>query len=149
MPQFDVDTFIPQLFWMGVLFALFYMVSKKAILPHMQKIFSDRQKKIEDLLKEAEQLAVENEALKNELFENRRAFHEKAEAEVDVMRKEQFQYYQEQQEGFLRDLSELLHHQEADIKSHEEKLLGAMSAEQKPLIDKAHAVLAETWEGRA
>lgn len=148
MPQFDVDTFIPQLFWMGVFFALFYMVSKKVILPRMQKIFTDRQQKIEGLLKEAEQIALENEALKKELTEKRDAFHDKAEAEVDAVRKEQSQYYQEQQEGFLRELSELLHHQEADIKSHEEKLLRAMSTEQKPLIDKAHAVLAETWERR-
>jgi F0F1-type ATP synthase membrane subunit b/b' len=149
MPQFDSDTFIPQLFWLGILFAVFYWTAQKVLVPRMQKILHVRQKKIDSILKDAEQTAKESEALRQQLDEKRDAVHLKIDQKLEKVRREQLKIYQKYQAQLAQELTEFLQHQEADIKSHESKLLGAMLAEKRPLVEKARKIFEKEWGGQA
>ena len=46
MPQLDPATFVPQLFWLAVIFTLFYLVLSRLALPRIEKVLKDRTAKI-------------------------------------------------------------------------------------------------------
>ena len=145
MPQFDVTTFIPQLFWLGVLFTVFYSVARSVLIPRMQNILTSRQEKIASILEEAKTLALESDALKKTLQEKRAALQEKEDAELEKARKSLSEEYQKKHNEFTHELVEFLTHQENDIASHEAKLLGALVVSQKELTAHAHDKLAKKW----
>ncbi len=63
MPQLDVATFPSLLFWLAVSFLLLYVGLKVFILPHLTRIFDERQETIETFLEKAEELQKEAETL--------------------------------------------------------------------------------------
>ena len=62
MPQLDPTTFVPQLFWLAVTFALLYLAMWKLIIPKIGEILQDRQIRIDNDLEKAEHLKLESEA---------------------------------------------------------------------------------------
>ena len=54
MPQLDVSTYIPQLFWLVVTFSFFIYVCTKYFIPVIGKIVNDRTKSIAKKTEEAE-----------------------------------------------------------------------------------------------
>lgn len=54
MPQLDVSTFLPQIFWLVTSFILLYIFLDKVCLPKFAKVFHDRDHKISRLLGKAE-----------------------------------------------------------------------------------------------
>jgi F-type H+-transporting ATPase subunit b len=54
MPQLDVSTFLPQIFWLVASFILLYIFLDKVCLPKLAKVFQDRDHKISRLLSKAE-----------------------------------------------------------------------------------------------
>lgn len=60
MPQFDPNTFLPQLFWLVVTFALLYVIVARALLPRIASVLEARQERIDDDLDRA--AAVKDEA---------------------------------------------------------------------------------------
>ena len=68
MPQFDPTTFLPQLFWLAVTFAVLFFVISRHALPRLSSIMEARQQRIntdldkaESIKKEAEQVLAEYE----------------------------------------------------------------------------------------
>lgn len=59
MPQFDLSTAPSQIFWLVVIFALFYLVLWRVVLPRMAVVMETRQRKIDDDLARAERLKNE------------------------------------------------------------------------------------------
>ena len=53
MPQLDISTFLPQLFWLFISFGLLYFLLSKVCLPGLTKIFDERDAKIAENLKAA------------------------------------------------------------------------------------------------
>ena len=53
MPQLDVSTFLPQIFWLVVTFAALYLIMWKVAVPGVANVLEARQKRIGDNLDKA------------------------------------------------------------------------------------------------
>ncbi len=62
MPQFDPTFFVPQLFWLAVLFAALYYVMARMALPRVGEVLEERQRRIDESLDKAAQYKAEAEA---------------------------------------------------------------------------------------
>jgi F-type H+-transporting ATPase subunit b len=60
MPQLDVSTFLPQIFWLTVTFTALFLIMWKIAVPGIANVLEARQKRIEDNLDKATQ--AKNEA---------------------------------------------------------------------------------------
>ena len=63
MPQLDVTTFMPQLFWLVVTFCILLLLMAKIGLPRVSGVIEARRKRIDDDLARATQLKAEAEAV--------------------------------------------------------------------------------------
>jgi hypothetical protein len=59
MPQFDSVTFLPQIFWLTLVFFAFYMVVIRYYLPGLTRIVKIRKKRLEAAQKTGDEFAVE------------------------------------------------------------------------------------------
>jgi F0F1-type ATP synthase membrane subunit b/b' len=64
MPQLDASLYIPQLFWLGVVFCLLYAGMRFLIEPRMERLLKRRRRKLQEKLKEIEQFKIETEELR-------------------------------------------------------------------------------------
>ena len=55
MPQFDVSSFGPQLFWLFLVFVIFYFIVSKIIAPAAESILTSRNRFIQDNVESAEE----------------------------------------------------------------------------------------------
>ena len=62
MPQLDAATFLPQLFWLVVTFAILYLLMWRVVLPRIADLLQERQERMDDDLQKAE--ALKNEGAK-------------------------------------------------------------------------------------
>jgi F-type H+-transporting ATPase subunit b len=60
-PPLDPSTFAPQLFWLALTFALFYVLLKRMALPRVGQVIEERRERIERDIAKAESLKVETE----------------------------------------------------------------------------------------
>jgi F-type H+-transporting ATPase subunit b len=58
-PPLDVSTFVPQLVWLALTFALLYVVLKRAVLPRVGEVIEERSDRIKRDLAQAETLKAE------------------------------------------------------------------------------------------
>ncbi|MDC0074480.1 F0F1 ATP synthase subunit B' [Alphaproteobacteria bacterium] len=66
MPQLDITTFIPQLFWLIITFVTLYLIMSMVILPKIADVLEQRQDRIASDIQEAERLKLDAEiALKD------------------------------------------------------------------------------------
>lgn len=63
MPQLDVATFAPQLFWLAITFIILYVVMAKLGLPRVGAILAARKSRIDGDLEKATQMKNEAEAV--------------------------------------------------------------------------------------
>ena len=84
MPQLDVETFPPQLFWLAVTFIVLYVLMTKIGLPRMTAAIEARRQRREEDLARAAQLKAEAEAA-NAAFQRTMA---EARAEAQAVLKE-------------------------------------------------------------
>lgn len=62
MPQLEVSTFVPQLFWLAITFGVLFLLMWKVGLPRVGGLIDARRKRIDDDLAAAAQLKDEAEA---------------------------------------------------------------------------------------
>ena len=63
MPQLEVSTFVPQLFWLAVTFVLLLLLMAKIGLPRVGGLIEARRRRIDEDLERAAQLKTEAEAV--------------------------------------------------------------------------------------
>ena len=63
LPQLDSRTFTPQIVWLVITFVILYVAMAKLALPRIGEVLAERQAKIDSLLKRAESLKAEAEAV--------------------------------------------------------------------------------------
>lgn len=63
MPQLDVTTFSPQLFWLAISFILLYVLMARLVLPRVAKVLGQREERIGGNLERAEKLKAEADAV--------------------------------------------------------------------------------------
>ena len=107
MPQLDAATFLPQLFWLVVTFAILYLLMWRVVLPRIADLLQERQERMDDDLQKAE--ALKNEAAKV------LAAYEKAMAEG-----------REQAQATIR---EAMDRASASAADHQAKLAGQLAAD--------------------
>lgn len=56
MPQFDISTYIPQIFWLIVTFFAFWFVMDRFIVPKIQETLEQRRRKLDDIILKAEKI---------------------------------------------------------------------------------------------
>jgi F-type H+-transporting ATPase subunit b len=61
-PPFQADTFASQLLWLGITFAILYLLASKVMLPRVGGIIEARRQRIEGDLAEAQRLKAESDA---------------------------------------------------------------------------------------
>ncbi len=87
MPQLDFTTYVPQLFWLAIIFAVLYVVMARRALPRITEVLEERQNRIDGDLEQAERYREESEGLEasyEKLIADARAkalYHLKAERE--------------------------------------------------------------------
>ncbi len=89
MPQFEqVEVFTPLLFWSLVSFAIFLFLLWKFAFPPILKALEERTARIRADLKNAEDLKVEAERLKQEFEQQLKTAHDKANTIVQLAQEE-------------------------------------------------------------
>lgn len=83
MPQFDPNFFMPQLFWLAVLFVALYVVMARHALPRVGEVLEERQRRIDENLDKAAQFKAEAEAA---IAAYEKALAESRAQALDVMR---------------------------------------------------------------
>src|SRR5215831_10669673 len=63
MPQLEVSTFVPQLFWLAITFVILYWLMKAIGLPRVGSAIEARRRRVDDDLARAAQLKTEAEAV--------------------------------------------------------------------------------------
>lgn len=61
MPQFDFDTFGPQIVWLVITFVALYFIMARLALPRIANVIEERRDRIADDLDQAEQLKLKTE----------------------------------------------------------------------------------------
>ncbi|HWT96066.1 MAG TPA: hypothetical protein VN229_00565 [Terriglobales bacterium] len=63
MPQLDVTTFSPQLFWLAISFIVLLVLMSRLVLPRVGKVLAQREERIGGNLERAEKLKAEADAV--------------------------------------------------------------------------------------
>jgi F-type H+-transporting ATPase subunit b len=63
MPQLDVSTFSPQLFWLAISFVVLLLLMWRLTLPRVSKVLEQREERIGGNLEKAEKLKAEADAV--------------------------------------------------------------------------------------
>lgn len=63
MPQLDVTTFSPQLFWLAISFIVLLLLMSRLVLPRVGKVLEQREERIGGNLERAEKLKAEADAV--------------------------------------------------------------------------------------
>jgi F-type H+-transporting ATPase subunit b len=63
MPQLEISTFVPQLFWLAVTFGLLFLLMAKIGLPRVGGLIEARRRRVDEDLGRAAQLKSEAEAI--------------------------------------------------------------------------------------
>ncbi|MDH3240488.1 MAG: hypothetical protein OEO83_07465 [Alphaproteobacteria bacterium] len=81
MPQLDVASYLPQVVWLAITFAVLYLLMAKLALPRISDVLEERSERRQDNLAKAEELQAEAEtaaqAYEKVLADARGAAHER------------------------------------------------------------------------
>ena len=92
MPQLDVNTFVPQLVWLVIVFGYLYVLMSRVALPRVATVLEERRDRIADDLDQAGQFKRQTdeaiEAYEKALAEARSKAHEIAKATRDTLHEE-------------------------------------------------------------
>ncbi|MFY9589251.1 ATP F0F1 synthase subunit B' [Rickettsia endosymbiont of Halotydeus destructor] len=84
MPQFDINNYYSQIFWLIVTFGMLYIATYKFIVPIAEKILSNRQVNIQANVEQADKLTLEVEKLTKHYNEELT----KISSEIEIHKKE-------------------------------------------------------------
>ena len=82
MPQLDISTYTSQFFWLIVSFSTMFFIMSKFIVPKINEIMNQRQRKIDDYLSAAHEFKMQAEAVIDKYEEALEKANEKAEASM-------------------------------------------------------------------
>ncbi|ADE29531.1 F0F1 ATP synthase subunit B family protein [Rickettsia prowazekii] len=115
MPQFDIDTYYSQIFWLIVTFGLLYILVYKFIAPNAEEIFNNRQKNIQDNITQAAALTEEIEKL-NKYYSD---IVNKTNTEIDNLKKEKIESIESEflikKKNLVQDLTKSINQNIEDI----------------------------------
>jgi len=121
MPQLDVTTFAPQLVWLVITFAAMFIIMWKVAVPKISDALEQRQLRLEDNLRKAEDLKREAEATL--------AAYEKALADARAEAHNEIQKIQESlQEAAAKEEAEITAKLDAKLAESEKQIAADVEA---------------------
>lgn len=136
MPQLDVTTFAPQLVWLVITFAAMFLIMWKVAVPKISDALEQRQLRLEDNLKKAEDLKREAEATL--------AAYEKALADARAEAHNEIQKIQQGlQEAAAKEEAELTAKLDAKLAESEKQIAADVEAAMANVRDVAADLAAE------
>jgi F-type H+-transporting ATPase subunit b len=87
MPQLDFTTYMPQIFWVILVFLCFWLVMDRFLLPKITERIEERKSKYNDLISKAE--AINNKALASLQKYEKKLAAAKEKASVQISKNEQ------------------------------------------------------------
>ena len=104
MPQFDTATFLPQLVWLAVIFAVLYFAVVRPTLPKVGRVIDERESRVAGDLDAAETAKRHADAIRAQYDDGMAAARESAQTEVAAAKASAAQAVETQ----LRDLGRVL-----------------------------------------
>ena len=101
MPQLDVSSFLSQIFWLVIFFAILFIVAKNVIVPNMERILSNRANHINSMLEQAKQFTAEAAQVDREVI----AELEAKKMQLKLLENEQIAAHRNETEKLLEELS--------------------------------------------
>jgi len=136
MPQLDVTTFAPQLVWLVITFAAMFIIMWKVAVPKISDALEQRQLRLEDNLRKAEDLKREAEATL--------AAYEKALADARAEAHNEIQKIQESlQEAAAKEEAEITAKLDAKLAESEKQIAADVEAAMANVRDVAADLAAE------
>jgi len=136
MPQLDVTTFAPQLVWLVITFAAMFIIMWKVAVPKISDALEQRQLRLEDNLRKAEDLKREAEATL--------AAYEKALADARAEAHNEIQKIQESlQEAAAKEEAEITAKLDAKLAESEKQIAADVEAAMANVRDLAADLAAE------
>jgi F-type H+-transporting ATPase subunit b len=86
VPQFDTSTFLPQLFWLSLIFGVLYFFVVRPTLPKVGRVIDERETRVKDDLDAAEAARGAADAVRHAYDEGMAAARKTAQAEVAAAR---------------------------------------------------------------
>ncbi len=121
MPQFDINIYYSQIFWLIVTFSLLYIFVCKFIVPKIEGVLNNRQSNIQDHIAKADELALEVEKL-NKYYNEEVT---RISTEIDKLKKEKIDYLESEfsikKSNLEQNLLKLINQNIKDIKLVAEK----------------------------
>lgn len=87
MPQFDVSTYISQIFWLLLCFSIFWFIMDRLLIPKISEMIEARKRKYDDLIAKAE--AINSKALETLRLYDEKLAVAKAKASEQINKNEQ------------------------------------------------------------
>jgi len=136
MPQLDVSTFAPQLVWLAITFFAMFIIMWKVAVPKISDALEQRQLRLEDNLRKAEDLKREAEATL--------AAYEKALADARAEAHNEIQKIQESlQEAAAKEEAEITAKLDAKLAESEKQIAADVEAAMANVRDVAADLAAE------
>lgn len=127
MPQFDITTFTPQLFWLTVTFAALFFAMLRYALPRLTDIMEARQRHIEDDLEKASTIRAEANTVMAEYEQAVADARAQATAVIKQAAEEMSAESAKRQESFGRELAERTAAAEQRIVGAKQEALGQIA----------------------
>ena len=136
MPQFDIETFSSQIFWLLICFVLFYYIMSKVILPKINQSLSSRRDKIMHDIDSAQTYKEETEKIIEEYQNTLKDRHDKRNDIIkSALRKAEIDYNNKISE-VNKNINKRFQEAEQRIKKSKTKVLDNINKEVLSLSNK-------------
>ena len=124
MPQFDISTYVTQIFWVVVVFSVFWFTMDRLILPKIRDIVEERKKRYNDLVLKTEKISKKAFEALNEYNEMITAAKEKAAEEIKQKELELKEIIEKKEEEFEKKLEEKIKDSRDKLEKEKKEILG-------------------------
>ena len=128
MPQLDLTTFIPQLFWLFLCLIILYFVLSKIALPRISDVIEERNDTITDDLDEAKALSLEAEKVLEDLESKLEEARSASQKNLMDERQKNLEIISSKRKQFEENVSKEIFSSEKEIKKNKIKALKEASS---------------------
>ena len=123
MPQFDVSTYMPQIFWVLSVFFCYWLIMDKFLIPKISEMVEARKRKYNDFILRAEEINKKAQESLAQYEDTLSAAHSEAAKQIAENERELKELISQKEEKFMEELSFKMTEYEAKLKADKEDIL--------------------------
>lgn len=123
MPQFDVSTYISQMFWVLLIFFCYWLVMDKLIIPRIAEMIEFRKRKYDDFIQKAEEINKKAQTSLQQYEKTLAAARAEASSQIAKNEKELRELISQKESEIKNDLAQKMTEHENKLAREKEKLL--------------------------